>query len=384
MIKRVKTKSSTPGRASVKSSRIDKSSVLDVFGGSDEDSTENAKAFDNPQEPRGKDSSENANIPDMPLPEPSDPSRSGSNFSSPNFSLNTGKLAEQPKNQMNTDYGPNLSDKAYRPLQQTAAREDSVPSLVDPGMSKPVLDKYRPANEIATQNAAFPKDFKAEMNPIRNDFSAESLDQRDVAKNAVYQEVNQVKFGSLDNAQKNLKEKSNSQIQSLMNPDIQADYFTSSAKDALPGNFFSRGDLAPSNVFSEYNSTTGEYGKGEMPQTKEASSMMTQKSTEAGRASSPQRAADSLSAAEGKGSFKGDSIPAPSPNVNTGIKDTVLNSLSNKDSMQTGKNNTFSLSESGKSFFVSNFTSVPPGISGAIDNSSANTSNAESQISSNT
>lgn len=383
MIKRVKTKSSTPGKSSVKSSKIDKTSVLSFFSESDSDSTENSKAFDNPQEPKGRDSSEDANIPETPLPEPGNPAQSGANYSSPNFSLNTGKITEKPKSQMNTDYGPAFSGKSYRPLQQTASREDSVPSLVNPGMSKPVLEKYQSANEIATQNAAFPKDFKAEMNPIKNSFSAESLDQREPIKNSVYQEVNRVKFGSLDNAKNNLKAKSDSQIQNLMNPETQADYFTSSAKEALPSNFFTKGDLAPSNVFTEYSNTTAEYGKGNMPQTKESSSMMTQKSAEAARISSPQRASDSLaSAPEGKSSFKGDSIPRPEANVNTSIRDTVANS-SSKDSMQTGKNNTLSLSESGRSFFVSNFTPISPTISGAIDNSSLNTSNAESQISSN-
>jgi hypothetical protein len=57
MLKKVKTKTSTPGRASVTSQKIEKKNVLDVFGGSDEDSTENSKAFDNPQEERGHDSS---------------------------------------------------------------------------------------------------------------------------------------------------------------------------------------------------------------------------------------------------------------------------------------------------------------------------------------
>ena len=320
----------------------------------------------------------------MPLPEPGNPSRSGSNFSSPNFSLNTGKLSEKPREQIGIDHGPEMSEKAYRPLQKTSSQEGTIPSLADPGMSKPVLDKYPTANEIAAQNSSFPVDFKSEMDPVRRDFSLQSLDQRDQAKNAIFQEVNQVKFESLENVNKNLKTRSESKIQELTNPEVQADYFTSSAKDALPGNFFSRGELSPSNVFSQYNSNTAEYGKGEMPQTKESSALMSQKSAEAAKIASPQRAADSLSNSDGKSSFKGDSIPRPEANVNTGIKDTVLSSLSAKDSMQGGKNNALSSSEVGKSFFVSNFTSVGPGISGAINNSSSNTSNAETQISSNT
>jgi hypothetical protein len=383
MIRKVKTKSSSPGKASVKSSKIDKANVMDIFSGGDEDSTENSKAFDNPQESRGRDSSADANIPETPLPEPGDPSRSGATYESPNFSLNTNKLKEKPNSQITNRESP-LSDKAYRPLQKTATREDAVPSLNNPGMSKPVLDKYPQANQIATDNAAFPKDFRSEMNPVSSDFTAKSLDQREPMKNALYTEVNQVKFESFDNAKNKLKEKSDSEINRLTNPEVQADYFTSSAKEGLPSNFFAKGDLAPSNVFSEYNNTTGDYGKGNMPQTNEASSMMTQKSVEAANISSPQRGADALTNTEGKGSFKGDKISKPEANVNTGIKDTVTNSLSSKDSMSTEKSNNLSLGQMGRSFFVSNFSSVSPGITGAIDNSSSNTSNAESQISSST
>jgi hypothetical protein len=384
MIKRVKTKSSTPGRSSVKSERVDRASVLSIFGGSDQDSTENSKAFDNPQEERGQDTSENANVPEMPMAEPGDPGRTGANFSSPNFSLNTGKITEKPKSQMNSDYGPSLPDKTSKPLQKTATNEGSVPSLINPGMPKPVLDRYQPANEVAKQNASFPKDFRSEMSPIREGFTTESLDQREPIKNSLYSQANQIKFESFDNAKRNLKEKSDSEIQNLTNPEIQADYFTSSAKEAIPGNFFATSEMAPSNVFSEYNNTTAEYGKGQMPQTKESSSLMTEKSGEAARISSPQRASDSLGNTEGKSSFKGDSISKPELSVDTGIKDKVTGSLSNKESMQSGKDNSSSLGQWGKSYFVSNFSSVPPGISGAVENSSTNTSNAESQVSSNT
>lgn len=380
MIKSVKTRSSTPGRASVKSAKIDRSSVLGIFDGSEEDSSENSRAFDNPQEPRGRDASNDTRVPEMPMPSPKDPPHAGSKYNSPNFSYNSNKITENPKVQMNSDFGPHLSEKAERPLQQTATREGVIPSLADPGMSRPVLEKYSPANEIATKNASFPRDFKSEMNPVRENFSAESIAALEPTKNAFYQEVNQVKFQSFDEAKKGLKQKSDSEIPGLMDPGVQPDYFTSSAKQAIPSDFFSKGELSPSNVFASHSNTTGDYGRGDMPQTREASSMLSQQSVEAGRTSSPQRAVEALSSVDGRGSMKGESISKQNVSVDRSLQDRVSQSLSSKDSMNSSRESTFSLADSGRSFFISNFSIAPSTISSVINTSSSNTSSTESQI----
>jgi hypothetical protein len=382
MIKKVKTKTSTPGKASVKGSKPEKADLLSIFSGSDEDSAENSKAFDNPQEERGYDSSQGAKTPDMPLPSPGDPGKSGAQYSNPNFNLNTGQLTSKPKEQMSMKSIP-LTDRAKEPLSTVQSNGDKISNLSDVKMSRPVLEKYPAANDIAQSNASFPSDFSSEFSPAKDGFRIESLDQRDQAKNELYQKVTEIQFQKVNEVKTELNTQASDKINQFTNPEVQADYFTSAAKDSITPDFFAKGDLAPSNVFSEYSSTTGEYGKGQLPQTKEASSTMSNNSSQAGQMSSPQRGADAISSAEGSNSFKGGSeFTKPSVSVDTSSKDQIT-SASDSSSMSSQKSNTSSNGFSAKSFFVSNFSPISPAISDVTSSQSNNTDSASSEVSTN-
>ena len=192
MLKKVRTKSSAPGRSSVKGSKVEKSNILDIFSGSDEDSTENSRAFDNPQEERGY-SSEGIKTPDTPLPIIGDPPRGGAKYNSPNFNLNTGKISEKPREQLGLK-STSLSEKATNPLTTTSTRDSKITNLGSITMSKAVIEKYPVANDIARSNASYPADFKSEMNPIKNGFNNDAFNQLAPAKNSVYQNVNEIAF----------------------------------------------------------------------------------------------------------------------------------------------------------------------------------------------
>jgi hypothetical protein len=380
MIKKVKTKSSAPGRASVTGSKIEKNDVTSIFSGSDEDSTENSKAFDNPQESRGHNSSEGAKTPEMNVPTPGDPGQAGSNFSSPNFNIATGNLTAKPKEQLSMSQ-PSMNEKSRSPLSTVQTKDGSISNLANTKMSKPVVEKYPPANDIAKSNSAFPSDFKSEFNPIKSGFNVDSLDQRDEAKNQLYQKITEIQFEKIESGRTELKTQAEEKINEYTNPQIQADYFTSRAKEAATPSFL-KNELSPSNVYSDYSSASGEYGKGQMPQTQEASSTMTQKSTEASHASSPQRAADSINSADGKGKFKGGEAKSPSLNIDQSGKERVLGS-SDSSSMMDQKSQTSSLGSNAKSFFVSNFSPISPMIGDTMSNSSATTQNISTEVSSN-
>ena len=373
MLKKVRTKSSAPGRSSVKGSKVEKSNILDIFSGSDEDSTENSRAFDNPQEERGY-SSEGIKTPDTPLPIIGDPPRGGAKYNSPNFNLNTGKISEKPREQLGLK-STSLSEKATNPLTTTSTRDSKITNLGSITMSKAVIEKYPVANDIARSNASYPADFKSEMNPIKNGFNNDAFNQLAPAKNSVYQNVNEIAFSKTQDVNHNLKIKSSEEIGKLTNPDIQGDFFTTKAKESISPNFLSSSDLAPSNVFSEYSSSTGEYSKGQFPESTKASTMLSDKSAQAANISSPQRGADLLSNTEGKSAFKGGEPKQFDVNVSMSPRDQVISSNRNIKS-----NETSSIASSAKSFFVSNFGNSS--IDNSINGSSSSTDTASSSVSS--
>ncbi len=379
MIKKVKTKSSTPGRSSVQGSKIEKGNILDIFSGSDEDSTENSKAFDNPQESRGHDSSEGARTPDLNTPEPGDPGRAGTNFESPNFKINTKNLTSKPESMIGMKE-TGLSDRAKTPLSTVETRNGKVPGLAETNMSKPVLEKYPAANDIARSNASYPSDFASQLMPIKSGLNADSLDQRSEVKNQVYQKVTEVPFQMLDDKRIELKTKAEEKVSEYTNPQIQADYFTSKGKEALTPDFLKQ-EMSPSNVFNEYSSTTGEYGKGQFPETQKASSTITDKSAEAGNVSSPQRGADALNNTQGRGNFKGEQPQTPAINIDQSGVDKVKSNDSS--GMLSQGSQSRSLSSEAKSFFFSNFGPISPTISDTISGSSSTTDSAASTVTSN-
>jgi hypothetical protein len=377
MLKKVKTKSSAPGRASVSSGKIEKKNVLDIFSGSDEDSTENSKAFDNPQEERGYDSSEGTKVsPDMPLAEPGNPGRAGALWNNPNFSVNTGNIKKKPSQQLGMK-SLNLSDKANTPLTDTSTRDGSITNLGSTKMSKAVVEKYPGANEIATSNASYPSDFKNQMSPIKSGFTnSESFNHLAPAKNSIFQSVQEIPFEKSNDFRKTMKDQSDTEIGRLMNPEIQGDTFTEQARTSIPGDFLTSSDISPQKVASNYASQTGEAGKGQFPQSKEASSTLTQKSSEAAHISSPQRASDSLEGVDGKSTFKGGEKKDFSVNTDMSVKDKVRGSANNDLASQG--TNTSSLGQSSKSFFVSNFSIVPDSIGSGINQSTASTDSVSS------
>ena len=376
MIKSVRTKSSAPGRASVKSSTIQKSDILNIFSGSDDDSTENSKAFDNPQEERGHNSADGAKTPDTPLPTIGNPSRSGANYNNPNFNLNTNKISEKPKSQLGTK-STTLSEKAARPLANTSTNDSKITNLSSVTMSKAVIEKYPAANDIARSNSSYPADFKSEMDPIKGKFNNDAFNQFIPTKNSVYQNVNEIAFSKVEEVNTNLKLKSSEEIGKFTNPEIQGDFFTAKAKDTISPNFLNTSELAPSNVFSEYSSSAGEYGKGQFPESTQASKMVSNNSTQAANISSPQRGADLLSNTEGKSSFKGGEPKQFDVNVDMSARDQVLSSDKN---IKT--DNTSSIAASSKAFFVSNFGSIPGNINDSINGSSNTTDSVSSNVSS--
>lgn len=377
MIKKVKTRSSPTGKTSVKGSKPEKADMLSIFSGSDEDSAENSKAFDNPQENRGHDSSEGSRVPEMPLPSPGNPGRSGAQFSSPNFNLNTSKLTSKPQEQMSMKQ-PALTDRVKEPLSPVQIRDGNITNLANTQMSKPVLEKYPAANDIARSNASFPSDFSSELSPIKQGFNVESLDQRDQAKNQLYQKITEIQFQKVDEVKSELDNQMQDKINQFTNPEIQADYFTSKARESITPDFFAKGDLAPSNVFSEYSSSTSEYGKGNLPQTQESSTMMTNNSAEAGKMSSPQRAADAVGSAEGSGKFPGAQIENQPISLDMSAKDKV--SDASNSSLGSEGDITSNLASSSKDFFVSNFSPISPSIKNISSESSNNTNVAASEV----
>jgi len=379
MIKKVKTRSSPTGKASVKGYKPEKTDLLSIFSGSDEDSTENSKAFDNPQEERGHNSSEGSRVPEMPLPSPGDPGRSGAQFSSPNFNLNTGKLTSKPQEQMSMKQ-PALTDRVKEPLSPVQTKDSNITNLANTQMSKPVLEKYPAANDIARSNASFPSDFSSELSPIKQGFNVESLDQRDQAKNQLYQKITEIQFQKINETKSELNNQMQDKINQFTNPEIQADYFTSKAKESITPDFFAKGDLAPSNVFSEYSSSTSEYGKGKLPQTQESSTMMSNNSAEAGKISSPQRAADAVGSAEGSGKFSGAQIENQPVSLDMSAKDQVSNA--SNSSFSSEGNLVSDLASSSKSFFVSNFSPISPSIKSVSSDSANNTNVAASEVTS--
>lgn len=376
MIKKVKTKNSAPGRASVEGSKIEKSNILSIFSGSDEDSTENSKAFDNPQEERGYNSNEGAKTPDAPLADPLNAGRAGASWENPNFKSNTGQLKEKPRAQM-SQKSLNLSDKANRPLQKTSTQDGLITNLSNTKMSKAVVEKYPLANDVARSNSSYPSDFRSELGPIKTDFSANSFSEMAPTKNNLYQNVTEVKFEKSDELRKELRDGSTKDIGKMMNPETQPDIFTDQARSAIPSDFLTSSDISSQNVFSSYSSNMGVYGQGNMPETKEASSKVTENSQIAGKETSPQRAADSMNSVDGKGAFKGKEITPMEVNTDMSIKDKIISAASS-DSMSRQRTGTMSLGESSKSFFLSNFSSIPGSVSSGMDESSGSTDSVSS------
>jgi len=368
MLKKVKTKTSTPGRASVKSQKIEKKNILDVFSGSDEDSTENSKAFDNPQEERGYDSSEGPKAsPDMPLPEPGNPGRAGAKWDNPNFQIGTGNIKKKPSDQLGMK-SLNLSEKADKPLANTSTRDGAITNLGSTKMSRAVVEKYPGANEIATSNASYPSDFASQMSPIKSGFTNyDSFSQLTPAKNSIFQSVQEIPFEKSNDLRKTMKNQSDTEIGKLMNPETQSDFFTDQARTSIPGDFLTTSDISSQNASSNFVSQTGEAGSGQFPQSKEASSTMTQKSSEAAHISSPQRGADSLESANGKSTFKGGDKKDFSVNTDMSTRDKVQGT--NSSNLTSQSSQTSSLSESSRSFFVSNFSAIPNSITSGIDQS---------------
>jgi hypothetical protein len=376
MIKKVRTKKSTPGRGSVQGNKVEKSNIMSIFGGSDEDSTENSKAFDNPQEERGRDTSEDTNTPDQPLPDPQNPGRAGASWENPNFKSNTGQLKEKPREQM-SQKSLNLSDRANRPLQKTSTQDGSITNLGNVKMSKAVVEKYPLANDVARSNSSYPSDFRSELGPIKTDFSANSFSEMAPTKNNLYQSVTEVKFEKSDELRKELRDRSTEHISKMMNPEIQADTFTDQARSAIPADFLTSSDISSQNVFSTYSSNMGVYGQGNMPETKEASAKVTENSQKAGHEASPQRAVDGVNSVDGKGAFKGKEITPMEANTDMSIKDKVMSAAS-PDSMTQQQIGTTSLGDSSKAFFLSNFSPIPGSVSSGMDESSASTDNVSS------
>jgi hypothetical protein len=93
-----------------------------------------------------------------------------------------------------------------------------------------------------------------------------------------------------------------------MDPETQPEIFTDQARSAIPSDFLTSSDISSQNVFSTYSSNMGVYGQGNMPETKEASSKVTENSQRAGKEASPQRAVDGVNSVDGKGAFKGKEI----------------------------------------------------------------------------
>lgn len=380
MIKKVKTKNSTPGRSSVQGSKVEKGNVLDIFSGGEEDSTENSKAFDNPQETRAHNSSEGAKTPEINTPDVGDPGRGGSDFESPNFKVNTRNITSKPRAMMDMK-DPAVPDRANSPLSNVQTKNSNIPGLAETSMSKQVLEKYPAANEIARSNASYPADFSSQFSPVKDSFNTDFSKERNDTKNQVYQKVTEISFQKLEDQRTEIKTKAEEKVSEYTNPQVQADYFTSQAKDALTPSFFKQ-ELSPSNVFNEYSSATGEYGQGQFPETTKASSMISEKSSEAGKTSSPQRGSDSLRNAEGKGKFGGESPTTPEINIDQSGREKVA-AAGDPSSMLSQKSQAFSLSSESKSFFFSNFGPITPTISDTISSSSSNTDNAVSNVSSN-
>jgi hypothetical protein len=380
MLKKVKTKSSAPGRAAVQGSKIEKGDVTSIFSGSDEDSTENSKAFDNPQESRGHNSAEGSKTPEINIPDPGNPGQSGTAFNNPNFGIDTQKITSKPREQMNMRQ-PDLSERAKNPLSSFDSKDGSISNLSNTNMSKPVIEKYPQANEVARSNSSFPSDFKSEFAPIKNGFQIDSLDQREEAKTQLYQKVTQVSFDKMESSRTEIRTKTEEKISEYTNPEAQADYFTSQAKEAITPNFFKQ-ELSPSNVYSEYTSASGEYGKGQFPQSQDASSTLTQKSADAAHTSSPQRAADSIDSAKGTGQFKGGEPKKFEANLDMSSKEKIMSS-SSSSSYSDQNSQTSALASESKSFFTSNFAPIVPTIGGTMSNSSQTTDGAASEVSSN-
>lgn len=378
MIRKVKTKTSSPGKASVKSSKPEKTDMLSIFSGSDEDSTENSKAFDNPQETRGQNSSKYSKIPDTPFPATDTSDRGGAKYSNPNFNLNVDRIVSKPKEQLSIKSIP-LSEKAQEPLSDVQTDKDKISHLSNVQMSKPILEKYPAGENISKSVSSFPSDFNSELSLTKDSFNFQSLDQRDQTKKQLYQKVTEIQFQKVNDIKTELYVQSEDKIDQFTNPQIQADYFTSKTKESISSDFFTKGDLAPSNVFSEYSSSTAEYGKGDFPQTKEASSKMTDMSKEAAYTSSPQRAADTLSSTpEGKSQMIDSEIQSPQVSVDTSIKGQVKSALTNNLSKSS---ETTSLGSMSKSFFISNFSIAKPVINETILNSSSNSDSIASEVS---
>ena len=343
-----------------------------IVEGSDQDSTENSKAFDNPQEERGYDSTQNAKTPDMPLPEPGNPGSAGASYSSPNFKLNTAVMKEQPKQQLGTN-SLTLNDKANTPLQDIGTKGGNIKPLQDAKMSKPLLETVPNANDIAHKNASFPADFKSEASPVQKEFNADSLSEMQPTKNSVFQSVTNIPFETAEPPIKEIKDKSKDDVSNLVNPTTQPGVFTDQAKTSIPGDFLTTSDLSSSNVYSQYSSTTKEYGAGKFPESTEASGKMSQKAAESANAASPQRAADSINNTKGKGSMKASEIPRPDAKVDMTPRDQAVAAATSVSSTP--------VDGSAKSFFVSNFKSVPSSITSGMDESSSNTDNVASNLS---
>jgi hypothetical protein len=121
----------------------------------------------------------------------------------------------------------------------------------------------------------------------------------------------------------------------------------------------------------------GVYGQGNMPETKEASSKVTENSQRAGKEASPQRAVDGVNSVDGKGAFKGKEITPIEAHTDMSIKDKVMGAASS-DSMSQQQTGTMSLGDSSKSFFLSNFSSIPGSVSSVFDESSSSTDSVSS------
>jgi hypothetical protein len=303
----------------------------------------------------------------MPLAEPGNPGRAGALWNNPNFSVNTGNIKKKPSQQLGMK-SLNLSDKANTPLTDTSTRDGSITNLGSTKMSKAVVEKYPGANEIATSNASYPSDFRSQMSPIKSGFTnSESFSQLTPAKNSIFQSVQEIPFEKSNDLRKTMKNQSDTEIGKLMNPETQSDFFTDQARTSIPGDFLTTSDISSQNASSNFVSQTGEAGSGQFPQSKEASSTMTQKSSEAAHISSPQRGADSLESANGKSTFKGGDKKDFSVNTDMSTRDKVQGT--NSSNLTSQSSQTSSLSESSRSFFVSNFSAIPNSITSGIDQS---------------
>jgi len=358
MLKKTKTQTSSVGRSQIKSSHPEKQDVFDIF--SDSNPVENSKSFNSPQEET--EYSNPAVVPDLPLPSSKKYTPTNISYNNANFNLHNNVLIQNSKREIDSPI-TKLDKKAYEPL-DTVGSYKIISNLSSTQMSKNVLEKYPEGNNIAHSNASYPADFQSEIQPIQNNFTIKSFDQTQYIKSEVHQKTSELQFETIST----LKDKN--EVKQILNNKLE-----NNAKETISSNFLTSSDLSATNVFSNYNSTTKEYGTGQFPQNSQASSIMNKNSIDAKYAASPQRGIEAMSKPESKNSFKGSEIKTTKPNIDTSIKNKIINQvgLSNYSS---NSNSICSNSLASKDFFVSNFNSTTPTISSNISSSSSTIDNA--------